>query len=196
MSAPECGVPTKKDGQPCRRPRYYPCKDHSIGQYPASRLRSNTTPTERPDEDELRRYRDRNWQRQEGQVLIKLLGSPKARQLRGLKDCEDLAKVARYLDQAARLEPGPLLDQVEARCGPATASPIRTLTEKLIQRLTGINSLKDVAKALRFAGIWHCAVAGMLETCPCLNHVHQQATKSLRSDGLGNLDRLGIAPEV
>jgi hypothetical protein len=119
---------------------------------------------------------------------VELLGSMKARRLRGLKNCEDLARVARYLDQAARLEPGPLLDQVEALCGPATADLIRTLTEKLLQRLTGINSLKDVAKALRFAGIWHCAVAGTLATCPCLNHVQRQTTESLRNEIRSDLD--------
>jgi hypothetical protein len=193
MSAPECGVPTKKDGQPCRRHRYRSCDDHGSGEHPTLSRPTASEPIQPPDVPDPRRYFDRNWQRQTGKTFIGLLGSGHARRLRGMKDCEDLAKAARFLDQAARLEPGPLLQHVEALCGPDTADLVRTLTEKLLERLTGIDSLKNVAKMLRCAGIWHCAVAGTLATCPCLNYFQQEATMSLRDDILNNSNPLSIA---
>jgi hypothetical protein len=74
--------------------------------------------------------------------------------------------------------------------------PVGPPVPQLLQRLTGIKSLKDVAKALRFAGIWHCAVAGSLATCRCFNYLHRQGTSPLREGTVSNLDSSIIADSV
>jgi hypothetical protein len=112
--------------------------------------------------------------------------------LRGLKDCRDLAAAARVLESAARLDPDPLLDGIEEQCGPETAQVIRGATSKVLERLTGIDSLKDLARLLRIAGVWHCALADALETCPCVDDLERNFKHGIRTSlpsGIGDLIR-------
>lgn len=181
MSAPECGAPTKQDGQPCRRRRYHPCQDHGSTHGPTESTGDAGQPLS-PTELDRSHYHDPHWQRRTRNTLLHVLGRTDTRKLLGLNDCHDLAKVARFLDKAARLEPGPLLDQVEALCSPETAPFLRSAASKFVERLTGVDSLKKVARALRITGVWHCAVSGAVETCPCLDDLEREAKRAIRTD--------------
>jgi hypothetical protein len=107
-----------------------------------------------------------------------------------MKDCRDLAAVARLLDQSARLEPGPILDRVEGLCGPDTVDLVRDVTQRLVARLTGIDSLKSVAQALRIAGVWSCAISGALDTCACADDLARQMKQALHADLLGGSEQV------
>lgn len=119
-------------------------------------------------------------------MLLRELGRTSARRVRGLKDCRDLAAVARSLDQAARLEPGPILDRVESLCGPETVDLVRDVTERFIARLTGIDSVKSVARALRIAGVWSCVMSNTLDTCACADDLARQMKQAVRADLLSD----------
>ncbi|WP_199043134.1 hypothetical protein [Glycomyces salinus] len=131
-------------------------------------------------------YEDPGWQRASRDRIEKLFGSRKAKKLRGLKDCRDLAEVARYLDGLARLDPEPLLGQVEAKCGPETAQVIRGAVskgiEKAIERASGIRTLKEIARCLRIAGVLHCVAADKLDRCPCLDGLARDVSRVVRAE--------------
>jgi len=127
-------------------------------------------------------FRSPIWQHKAATMLLRELGRTNARRVRGLKDCRDLAAVARFLDQAARLEPGPILDRVESLCGPDAVDLVQDVTERFVARMTGIDSLKSVAQALRIAGVWSCAISGALDTCACADDLARQMKQAIRGD--------------
>jgi hypothetical protein len=199
MSAPECGTPTKRDGRPCRRRRYHPCRDHGSGSGRAKfrRLRVRQLGVRRPGggrpeptEAESRYYREPRWRGRAQNELRKIFGEADTRKLRELQDCRDLAAAARVLEKAARLDPGPLLEDIEKRCGPEAAHIIRGAASKVFERMTGIDSLKDLAMAFRIAGVWRCVLADALETCPCRKGLERDAGRLVRAGLLDGVDDL------
>lgn len=194
MSAPECGAPTKKDGQPCRRRRYHPCDDHGAsGDRTAVRPPGKNPPE--PAEPDLSYYRDPRWRHQAKSTLGKIFRAD-AQKLRELRDCRDLATAARVLESAARLDPNPLLEGIEEQCSTEHARVIREATSKVLERLTGIDSLKDLARALRIAGVWHCVLTEALETCPCLEGLGRDVERGIRTELLISVNGLIQPPEA
>jgi hypothetical protein len=130
------------------------------------------------------RFLERRWQIEERRALGRLIGKPNTGRLLGLKDCRELATVARFLEKSARLEPAPLLEKVEQLCGPETAELMQDATRSLLERLTGIDSLQKVARALRWAGVLRCAMADALETCVCLRDLQRDEVGELRAGAI------------
>jgi hypothetical protein len=136
------------------------------------------------EEIDRSRFLERSWQINERRALAQLIGKPNTGRLLGLKDCRELATVARFLEKAARLEPAPLLEKVEELCGPDTAELMRDATRSLLERLTGIDSLQKVARAFRWAGVLRCAIADALETCACLRDLQRDEVGELRAGAI------------
>ncbi|GAB3644970.1 hypothetical protein [Glycomyces tarimensis] len=107
----------------------------------------------------------------------------------GLNDCRDLATAARFLDSAGRFEAEALPAHVEELCGPDTAPLIRAVTSKLADHVTGADSLRQTAKALRILGLWRCATAGRLDACSCLQDLERQAKRTIRANALDYVGR-------
>lgn len=143
----------------------------------------------------MRYYRDPRWRGRARNELRKIFEEAGIRKLGELQDCRALAVAARVLEKAARLDPGPLFEDIEKRCGPEAAHIIRGAASKVFERMTCIDSLKDLAMAFRIAGVWRCVLADALETCPCLKGLERDVDRLVRDGLLGGVNDLIHPPE-